>query len=158
MVSKTGQNRNPIAVNIDIQCDVVTFGTEKLEAMLAGVCLDFGVSAAEINLAIVDSRAIQDVNFRFLGTDKNTDVISFDTSEQNSERKVFDIVVNAEMAQLQAKSRNITPESELALYCVHGLLHNFSFDDIAEDDAKKMHSREDEILHRCGYGIVYDSN
>ena len=158
MVSKADQYQNPISVNIDIDCDVVTFDTEKLKSTLAGTCPDFGVSSVEINLAIVDSGAIAGIHLKFLGSDKNTDVISFDTSEQDSEKKVFDIVVNAEMAQLQAKNRNITAESELALYCLHGLLHNLGFDDIAQDDAKKMHSTEDEILHRCGYGIVYKAD
>ena len=48
-------------------------------------------------------------------------------------------------------------EAELALYVVHGLLHNIGYDDLTEADARKMHGMEDEILECFGYGTVYNS-
>ncbi|MCK4997930.1 MAG: rRNA maturation RNase YbeY, partial [Anaerohalosphaera sp.] len=65
--------------------------------------------------------------------------------------------VNAEQAERQAIKRGHSGESELALYVVHGLLHNLGFDDIDERDAIEMHRMEDEILKSTNYGITFAS-
>ena len=72
--------------------------------------------------------------------------------------KVFDIAVNAEMAQRQAQVAGHSAESELALYFLHGLLHNLGFDDATNEQASKMHKTEDEILEKFGYGVVYNKD
>jgi probable rRNA maturation factor len=62
------------------------------------------------------------------------------------------------MAVRQANLRGHTSEAELALYITHGLLHNLGFDDSAENQARKMHETEDEILQEFGYGMVYNKD
>ena len=85
--------------------------------------------------------------------------MSFDLSDDVSDSsKLFEIVVNGEIAVKQANLRGHTDEAELALYIAHGLLHNLGFDDSTPEKARKMHDIEDEILQQLGYGIVYNKS
>ena len=145
-------------VNVEITCDigVLDIDTGKLEELAGQICRRFDVCPATVSIAIVDDEEMLRVNKEFLNSDEQTDVISFDLSDENETLKVFELVVNADQAIRQAKSRGHLPEAELALYVTHGLLHNFGFDDIDEEDAKKMHTMEDKILQEAGYGIVYE--
>ena len=144
-----------ITVNININCDVVRFNHRKLILMAQDTTKKFGVEKAQINLLVINDKEIIRINRRFLNSEKLTDVISFDLSENGNNFKFFDIVVNGQMAQRQAKIRGHRPQSELALYFIHGLLHNLGFDDSTIKKAAKMHKMEDVILKKAGYGIVY---
>jgi probable rRNA maturation factor len=145
-----------ITVNIKISCGIVRFDRHKMIKMAQKVAGQFGIKEAQINLAVVDDDKIISLNRQFLGKSNSTDVISFDLSDNKDDIRFFDIAVNAQMAQRQAKSRGQSPQSELALYFLHGLLHNLGFDDTLSDKAAKMHKTEDDILKKSGYGVVYN--
>jgi rRNA maturation RNase YbeY len=68
------------------------------------------------------------------------------------------VIVNGERAVKEAQLRNHSSEAELALYITHSLLHNLDFDDSTDEQARKMHKIEDEILQNLGYGLVYNNN
>ena len=113
-----------------------------------------------VSIAIVDDAEIRKLNSRFLNRKSNTDCLSFDLSDgkQPQSSRLFELIVNGQMAVRQANLRNHSPEAELALYIIHGLLHNLGFDDSTETKAKKMHDMEDKILQQLGYGLVYNKN
>jgi probable rRNA maturation factor len=104
----------------------------------------------------VNDDEIISLNRQFLGKSSSTDVISFDLSDNTADTRFFDIAVNAQMAQRQGQTENRSSESELALYFLHGLLHNLGFDDSSSAKAAKMHKTEDDILKKSGYGVVYN--
>ena len=112
----------------------------------------------EISIAIVDDNEIRELNRQFLNSKAATDCLSFDLSDDEKRSKIFDLVVNGEMAVRQANLRGHSCEAELALYITHGLLHNLGFDDSAQIQARKMHETEDEILQEFGYGLVYNKD
>lgn len=113
-----------------------------------------------VSIAIVDDAEIRKLNSRFLNRKSNTDCLSFDLSDgkQPQSSRLFELIVNGQMAVRQANRRDHPPEAELALYITHGLLHNLGFDDSTETKAKKMHDMEDKILQQLGYGLVYNKN
>ena len=142
----------------------------KLEELAKTVCNRFAGpgtanSRYEVSIAIVGDDEIRELNSRFLNHQTTTDCLSFDLSDEdeeseteNQKSKIFDLVVNGEMAVRQADSRGHSSEAELALYITHGLLHNLGFDDSTPDQARTMHDTEDEILQQMGYGFVYNRN
>ena len=146
---------NRITVDFDIECSEVEFDRGRLRAMLVGVCQRFACDEAVITAAILDDGAICELNSKFLASRTVTDVISFDTSRNN--HRQFDLAVNAQKALRQARDRGHKAEAELALYVLHGLLHNLGFDDKDSAGAEKMHRTEDDILQEYGYGVVYGS-
>ena len=113
-----------------------------------------------VSIAIVDDAEIRKLNSRFLNRKSNTDCLSFDLSDGKGPQspRLFELIVNGEMAVRQANLRDHLPEAELALYITHGLLHNLGFEDSTETKAKKMHDLEDKILQQLGYGLVYNKN
>lgn len=142
-----------IKINIDVRCDVVGFSRRKFSDILKKTALKFGLKNAIINFSVVDDTEIVAINHQFLNKKKITDVISFDLSD--ADKKVFDIAINAQLAQRQAEIKKHNSQAELALYFLHGLLHQLGFDDLTTADATKMHKTEDEILEKFGYGKVF---
>lgn len=112
----------------------------------------------EISIAIVDDNEIREFNGQYLNSEALTDCLSFDLSDDEKGPKVFDLIVNGEMAVRQANQLGHSSEAELALYITHGLLHNLGFDDSTKSLARKMHETEDEILQEFGYGPVYNKD
>ena len=135
----------------------------KLEELVRTICNRFKLLKATVSIAIVDDAEIRKINKQFLNRKCTCDCLSFDLSDDGNRkskienRKLFELVVNGEMAVRQAKLRGHSSEAELALYVTHGLLHNLGFDDSTRSQAKKMHDTEDEILQQLGYGLVYNS-
>jgi len=134
----------------------------RLEKLVKGICNRFKLPKATISIALVDNTQIRRINRKFLNRNRTTDCLSFDLSDVNRKskivnRKLFELVVNAEEAVKKASLRGHSAEAELALYITHGLLHNLGFNDSTQSQAKKMHQTEDEILKQFGYGVVYSS-
>ncbi|MEN6575016.1 MAG: rRNA maturation RNase YbeY [Phycisphaerales bacterium] len=132
----------------------------KLRKLVRAVCRRFEVGQAVISIGIVDDAEISQLNVRFLNHEGTTDSLSFDLSDDADpeEPRVFDLIVNGELAAREATRRGHGADAELALYVTHGLLHNLGFDDATAEQARKMHRMEDEILLHLGYGLVYNSD
>jgi probable rRNA maturation factor len=147
--------KNHLHIQLDLQHPALEADSSKLENLARTVCEKYGCHNATVHISIVDDTGIIAVHRQFLQKDTATDVISFDLSDEFEPERTFQIVVNAEMAQRQAEKRGHSQEAELALYIMHGMLHNLGFDDAEQKDAQKMHETEDEILQQLGFGIIY---
>lgn len=114
----------------------------------------------EISITIVGNTRFRELNYRYLKRKSLSDCLSFDLSDEKERDsvKIFEIVVNGELAIKQANLRGHSSRAELALYITHGLLHNLGFDDSTPGRARKMHQTEDDILQHLGYGLVYNKN
>ncbi|MFH1613624.1 MAG: rRNA maturation RNase YbeY [Planctomycetota bacterium] len=148
--------KNSISVQITQTCKAGPFDPRQLKRLIRCVCLRFNLKTAAISVILLDTTAITDLNRKFLGRNDDTDVISFDLSEPNDRKKTFELVVNAQRAERQACARGHSFQAELALYVLHGLLHNLGFNDAKPRDAEKMHAAEDNILQEFGYGVIYN--
>ena len=150
-----------IVIEINKNFKDIDISPLKIKKMAKALCYRFGRhepadTRYEISIAIVDDNEIRKLNREFLNSKAATDCLSFDLSDYKKGPKIFDLVVNGEMAVRQANLRGHSSEAELALYITHGLLHNLGFDDSAQNQARKMHETEDEILQEFGYGMVYN--
>jgi probable rRNA maturation factor len=132
----------------------------KIKKLVQAVFERFGLSKATVSIAIVDDAEIRKLNSRFLNRKANTDCLSFDLSDTQGPQspRLFELIVNGEMAVRQANLRGHSSQAELALYITHGLLHNLGFDDATDSKARKMHDMEDNILQQLGYGFVYNKS
>jgi probable rRNA maturation factor len=99
----------------------------------------------KIVVALVDDETISELHERYLGREGPTDVLSFPHGE---------IVVSAETAQREARTRSIPPLDELVLYVVHGALHLLGHDDKRPRDKARMRAAERRILKELG--LPYD--
>ncbi|UCE99662.1 MAG: rRNA maturation RNase YbeY [Planctomycetota bacterium] len=156
------QKKKDITVQITNSFHALDASLPKLKKLVKTICNRFAKyeipnTGYEVTIAIVDDAQIRKVNKQFLNHNLSTDCLSFDLSDDApNSAKSFELLVNAEMARKQAKRRGHSTEAELALYITHALLHNLGFDDTTQNQAKKMHHTEDEILQQLDYGLVYN--
>ena len=149
-------DRDRIVADITCSCGVDA-DISKLKELAVHICQRFSAGRVTVSIAIVDDEAIRQVNSDYLNRQEQTDVISFDLSDETENSKSFEIIINAERAMREAAQRGHSAEAELALYLTHGLLHNLRFDDADPAGAQQMHDMEDEILQQAGFGVVYKS-
>jgi len=147
-----------ITVRITKHYRAVPIDTAQLRTLVKAVCERFEVREAVVSVGIVNDAEMAEFNMRFLRHEGTTDCLSFDLSDRLEDARLFDLIVNAELAAREAARRGHGADAELALYVTHGLLHNLGFDDATPAQAGKMHRMEDEILHHLGYGWVYNTD
>jgi probable rRNA maturation factor len=134
----------------------IRFPVHKFEKLVRAVCTRFRLANATVSIEIVANSRIRKLNARFLNCKTVTDCLSFDLSDDDDDCRCFELVLNGEGAISEAAKRGHSAQAELALYVIHGLLHNLGFDDCSVAQAKKMHRLEDEILQQQGFGPVYE--
>lgn len=150
MTPRAGNN-----IKIVVQVDTLPAEVDRLRAAAEAVLRRFRAASATATITVVDDAQMRKVHYEFLRKRSTTDVVSFDLTDEFDKRRVFEVVVNADRADRQARKRGHSTEAELALYIVHGLLHNLGFDDGDAEQAEKMHRTEDAILKKLGYGSIY---
>ena len=138
--------------------DVPHLDESQLRARVVAVCGEHAMNDGTVSLAVLDDAEMTALNRRYKQRDRTTDCFSFDLSDPTDPpaSRSFEILVNGQKAVREAQARGHTVQAELSLYVVHGLLHNLGFDDQSPAAAVEMHAREDEILQRFGYGVVYN--
>ena len=107
-----------------------------LAAAVPGSCLG---SLEEVEVAVVDDRAIARLHAEYLDDPSVTDVITFDHGE---------IVISRDTAEREAAERGLPPLRELLLYIVHGLLHLGGHDDLEPGAREQMTALQERIVDR----------
>lgn len=113
----------------------------------------------ELSIALVDEKEMQQLNLKYRGKNKPTDVLSFPTEEIAQEGEEIpgyvpegfphllgDVVICPSVALKQAEEYGQTFEQEMGLLLVHGVLHLLGYDHQEEEEAEEMEAREREIL------------
>ncbi|MDP6543607.1 MAG: rRNA maturation RNase YbeY [Phycisphaerae bacterium] len=133
-----------LTVNISSSQTALRVPRKKITALVEFVMSAESSPLGEVDIAIVTSRRIAALNRRYLQHAGATDVLSFDLSIPGD--AVAQVIVCADVAVRQARSRCIGPQRELMLYIVHGLLHVMGYDDTTPQAAEKMYARQEELL------------
>jgi probable rRNA maturation factor len=122
----------------------------------------------EIAIVLEDDAVLRDLNRRWRGIDRATDVISFAYDEGRDGRSAADanphdrtpaerrrttapivngdLVVSLDRVRAQAKRFRVTEGEELARLVIHGVLHLAGFDHQRAGERKAMRAREDAAL------------
>lgn len=104
-------------------------------------------------IALGDDATVRDLNKRFRGQDKPTNVLSFPSRE--GEDTLGDIIFAFETLQREAADLGIPLAHHLQHLTVHGLLHLLGFDHMSEEEAAEMEAIETSILARIGVPDPY---
>jgi len=107
--------------------------------------------AGELNVVFVDDAYIRSLNKQYRQKDKPTDVLSFsylDSSDFDKTGLMGEIYISIPTAREQAKQNKEPLQRELDKLFVHGFLHIFGYDHIKDEDYRKMHKVECEVLGR----------
>ncbi len=108
----------------------------------------------QVTILLTTDATIRDLNLRFRGKNKPTDVLSFPSAQkllQNAkpaERVAGDVAISVETARRQGTACGHSLATELKVLMLHGLLHLAGYDH--ESDAGQMHRRESLLRVRLG--------
>jgi probable rRNA maturation factor len=112
----------------------------------------------ELAIDIVGHRRIRELNRRYRGVDRTTDVISFrnepfdvrrptsDVGPWTQDALCGDIAINIQQAAVQARSIGHPLRREIRLLIIHGILHLFGYTDYAPEPRRRMFRRQNALL------------
>ncbi len=101
---------------------------------------------AELSLALVDDGKIQELNHRYRGQDKPTDVLSFPLQDHLCPTLLGEVVISLDTAKRQAERRRIPLAEEVQTLLIHGILHLLGYDhEISRAEAIRMRKKEREL-------------
>jgi len=110
-----------------------------------------GYEAHELSVVITTNDEIMELNKKFRGIEKPTNVLSFPMLEGEfnsiSPHLLGDIVISSEKAVQEAEEAGIRFDERMSQLLVHGILHLIGFDHETEkEDAGIMEAKSIEIL------------
>jgi probable rRNA maturation factor len=114
----------------------------------------------EVSLVFTDSETVKQLNRDYRGVDEPTDVLAFYMLPQNEVEDSFalppdgvtrlgEVIISYPQAVEQAREQGHSPERELALLIIHGILHLLGYDHEEPEQESKMREREKELLGKC---------
>jgi len=114
----------------------------------------------EVSLVFTDSETVRQLNRDYRGVDKPTDVLAFCMLPQRKADSSFalpldgvtrlgEVIISYPQAAEQAKEQGHSPERELALLIIHGILHLLDYDHEEPEEESEMREKERELLERC---------
>jgi probable rRNA maturation factor len=109
-----------------------------------------GRKPGEISIVLADDAFLRDLNRRYRGIDRTTDVLSFEYGPNGAEVVHGDLVVSLERVQAQARRFRVSAGRELARLVVHGALHLAGLDHAAPAERRFMRERERGALRAAG--------
>jgi probable rRNA maturation factor len=141
--------RTPLQIDFANEQSLLAVDESRLAEVAQQILIDAGVRAGSLSIAIVDDAVIHRLNNQFLKHDYATDVLSFALDE---DRDAFEgeVVVSVETAIRSAGDYDLSPESELALYVIHGTLHLAGYRDTTEAERMAIRAAESRYLRMFG--------
>lgn len=157
---------NPSDVAIDVAVEAEGWPPEAELCARVGAALEAAVEegglafhpGSELSLLFSDDATVRDLNARWRGQDKPTNVLSFPGDDE--EGPVFgpvlgDIVFALETVRREAEETGRPFENHLSHLIVHGILHLFGYDHQIDAEAEEMESLERRILARLNVPDPY---
>jgi probable rRNA maturation factor len=103
---------------------------------------------------------VKQLNRDYRGVDEPTDVLAFYMLPQKGADSSFalppdgitrlgEVIISYPQAVAQAKEQGHSPQRELALLVIHGILHLLGYNHEEPEEESKMRERERELLEKC---------
>jgi probable rRNA maturation factor len=102
----------------------------------------------EVNIRVASSRELQELNRCFRNKNQPTDVLSF---ASETPKLAGDIAISGEIAAANAAEMGHSPQTELKVLILHGLLHLAGYDH--EADGGEMRARETSLRRKLGLPV-----
>lgn len=130
-----------------------------LRSMAEQVLLAQGVGTdAELGLMITSQERVRELNSRYRGEDRDTDVLAFYMKSVEDETSPFvappdgilhlgEVVISYPQAVIQAQEHRHSVEKELTILIIHGVLHLLGSDHERVAQKREMTAKEQTMLN-----------
>jgi len=155
----------PPSIEIEILDGLGCLSEHALDKLAANALRTLSLlpNRGQVRVRIVDDQRMIEAHQAFSGLATTTDVLTFDLADEATtdsfNQKILDadLTICSDQAQREAVKRNHTVEQELLLYIIHGTLHCLGYNDHNETEYKRMHTMEDQLLTKAGFGVTFYS-
>lgn len=141
-------------VQIEVEDPAWTDALPAAEALAAAAATAALDRDGAVVVLLTDDETLRDLNNRFRGKDKPTNVLSF-PAPQNPERHLGDIALAYGVCAREADEQGKTLADHLRHLVAHGVLHLVGFDHETDAEAEAMEARERAILASLGVSDPY---
>ena len=108
----------------------------------------------DVVILLTDDETVRDLNGRFRGKDRPTNVLSFPAPE-NARPHLGDIVLAHGVCAAEAREQGKPFADHLSHLVIHGILHLMGHDHEADDEAEAMEAQERMLLAALGIPDPY---
>lgn len=144
----------PVRVRVNIEAELgrgAPLGrreaADTIRRAVRAALLDHGVRDAEISLTLLGDPEIAAMNWKYLGHEGPTDVITFPLHDED-EPPLGDVYIGWEQTLRQAEAHGVDPTEELMRLAIHGTLHVLGYDHPEGEERleSEMWHRQEAIL------------
>lgn len=126
----------------------------KIRSAVTRIFKILGCTDQHISILFTDDEQIREINRRYLGKDKATNVISFSMREGEyghiNPQILGDVVISVETARRDAIREKLTLEEEIDFLLIHGILHllGYNHENTSRKEAKIMYDKERDVFRQ----------
>jgi probable rRNA maturation factor len=115
-----------------------------------------GGEARSVVVLLADDATVRDLNARFRGQDKATNVLSF-PAPANPEGHLGDLALARGVCAREAADQGKRLADHLQHLVAHGVLHLLGYDHMNDDEAEEMEGLERVVLAGLGIADPYEA-
>jgi probable rRNA maturation factor len=142
-------------IEVDVEAEAWSEALHDVEPLVTRAAIAaLGAAAGTVAILLTDDDTVRDLNARFRGKDRPTNVLSFPAAPMPGAElpPLGDIVLAFETCASEAAAQGKTLVDHLTHLVVHGVLHLLGRDHQDDAEAEAMEAEERSIL--AGLGIA----
>lgn len=121
-------------------------GKQKIRKWVTNTISEEGfLKVSELNFIFCSDNYLLDINQKYLNHDTYTDIVTFDSSENNDEI-AGDIFISIDRVNENAEKFKVDLKDELHRVIIHGVLHLCGYKDKTKEEKNKMTQKENQYL------------
>ena len=137
---------------VSIHTRILKVDKKQIHKIIGLTKKELGLSILSLELNLITSQMIKEINNKYLKHNYTTDVITFNYSE--GEGKIDgEIFISVEEAIRNAKKYHCFIDKELLRLILHGILHLKGYKDYTEIDKKEMKKIENYLVNKFYFVI-----
>ena len=138
--------------NLQVYSQDSTINKRAVHKLISLLKEEFNLSILFLSISFINSKALLEINKKYLKHNYETDVITFNYSKKKSEID-GEILISFEEAKRNAKKFNIDYGKELSRLVIHGMLHLLNFDDKDKKSKNIMRKKENQLTMRYNFTL-----
>ena len=146
-------------IEIEVEAEDWTDAIDDVEAVVERAAVAaLGTASGGVVILLTDDGTVRDLNARFRGKDRPTNVLSFPAAEMPGAdpQPLGDIVLAWGVCATEAADQGKSLRNHLTHLVVHGVLHLLGRDHEIEAEAEAMEAEERAILAGLGVSDPYE--
>lgn len=140
--------------NLQVYSHNTSIDKRQVHKLVASLIKEFELSISSLSISFINSNELREINKKYLKHDYETDVITFNYSE-NQKDIDGEILISFEEAKNNARTFNVNYGTELLRLVIHGILHLLNFDDKDEKSKKIMKQTENKLINKYNFALLH---